>query len=106
MNDQLLENISVDLNLEDESCKILKAFPLTSLPYDQEGSIFLLLEMVSGERVFGSFVAALKFQVHDVDPDTGEPDPDNVFEDTYAVGSILFGVAISGLDQRPGHHSC
>jgi len=75
LKDQLLENISVKMefgNIKD--VKLESVVPLQSLPYGTPGSTFVCVSKSRGSYPTGSFVSTLKFNIKEVDPQTGEPD--------------------------------
>lgn len=92
MNDQLLENVSVELeSLSDsEEWKVCKTIPLDSLSYSAVGTTYTLLEMPESGAVTGSFGATLKFKARDVDPSTGQPDGDECYDETFVVSYLMF----------------
>uniref|UniRef100_A0A914XJ47 Coatomer subunit gamma n=2 Tax=Plectus sambesii TaxID=2011161 RepID=A0A914XJ47_9BILA len=84
LNDQLLENVFVELEPQgEEGWEVETHLALPSLPYNQLGSTYTLVKMPDGGEVTGAFNATLKFLVKDVDPNTGEPEGDDGYEDSY-----------------------
>lgn len=90
LNDQLLENVSVELepSPETEGWAPGRVFPLDKLPYGTPGKTYVLLEIPSSNAVTASFTASLKFQVKDVDPNTNEVESDECYDDNFAVSDF------------------
>ncbi|CAD5220384.1 unnamed protein product [Bursaphelenchus okinawaensis] len=95
LNDQLLEKVHVELEAsEEEGWVVQKVLPLAALPYGNEkGTTYILLAMPEDGGVSGTFSATLKFNVRDVDPTTGEPESDDVYDDTFALEDVSITLA-------------
>jgi len=104
LSDQLLEHVSVELEVQDEDgagagWAVEKTIPLEKLPYGQEGGkIYCLVSLPDDGHVTGTFTATLKFQVKDVDPTTGEPESEDHYGDTYVLEDVE--IAVSDHIQR------
>lgn len=78
--------MTVDLEPQgEEGWQVETHLALPSLPYNQLGTTYTLVKMPDGGEVTGAFSATLKFLVKDVDPNTGEPEGDDGYEDSYVV---------------------
>uniref|UniRef100_A0A1I7XYF9 Coatomer subunit gamma n=1 Tax=Steinernema glaseri TaxID=37863 RepID=A0A1I7XYF9_9BILA len=89
LNDQLLENVTVELEPADDAAWTIEAtIPLAALPYSVKGTTYILLGMPEDGGISGSFNTTLKFQVKDVDPTTGEPESDEYYDDIYALEEL------------------
>ncbi|VDD86241.1 unnamed protein product [Enterobius vermicularis] len=95
VSDQLLENVSVELEAlpDTEGWRICNVIPIPSLPYLTVGTTYTLLQMRDPEVVTGSFSATLKFKVKDVDPATGQPESDECYDDTFVLEEVEISVA-------------
>uniref|UniRef100_A0AC35TLY8 Coatomer subunit gamma n=1 Tax=Rhabditophanes sp. KR3021 TaxID=114890 RepID=A0AC35TLY8_9BILA len=93
LDDQLLENVSVELEALDEVWNVEHRLPLAKLIYNQVGTTYSLLEMPDSGSVQGNFSAILTFQVADVDPTTGEPESDSRYDDSFCLEEIEISVA-------------
>lgn len=74
LNDQLLENVTVNLEIPD-GYEIQRILPCPRLEYNSgSGCIYVILAQNSGEMsdLVGTFTPTLKFVVKDCDPTTGE----------------------------------
>lgn len=85
MNDQLLLDVSVELEDPDGEWETGNTVQIDKLPYGEVHSAFSLLEFPDSGAISGSLGAILKFKVMDVDPTSGEPDSDDTYEQTYVV---------------------
>uniref|UniRef100_A0A0K0FVY9 Coatomer subunit gamma n=1 Tax=Strongyloides venezuelensis TaxID=75913 RepID=A0A0K0FVY9_STRVS len=93
LNDQLLENVSVEIEpLDDEGWIIDHRLPLSKLPYGELGTTYTVLSLPESGAITGSFSAILTFQVADVDPTTGEPESDERYDDSFCLEEIEIGV--------------
>lgn len=93
LNEQLLENVRVELTAPDGF--ITRAvIPCAKLPYNETGSTYVIVEFPqdvgSSAATFG---ATLKFIVKDCDPQTGEPDSDEGYDDEYMLEDLEITVA-------------
>lgn len=91
--DQLLENVRVDLVIP-EGFTVRAVLPCTQLPYNETGSTYVIVEfphdVASSAATFG---ATLRFLVKDCDPNTGEPDSDEGYDDEYMLEDLEVTVA-------------
>jgi len=90
LNDQLLENVKVEVEGEDYT--VLGHIPCPSLPYNEPGTSYTLLELPEEPTdVASTFACTLKFMVKDCDPTTGEADPEG-YEDEYVLEDLDIGL--------------
>lgn len=93
LSDQLLENVRVELNVPDGFI-IRAVIPCAKLPYNESSSTYVIVEfppdVCSSAATFG---ATLKFIVKDCDPNTGEPDSDEGYDDEYMLEDLEISVA-------------
>lgn len=91
LNDSLLENVNVVMKLEsaeDEEAASLTqetAIPIAKLAYDVPGTVYFVYRRPGGVCPAATFSNALHFIIKDCDPNTGEPDSDEGYEDEYLV---------------------
>ncbi|PAV76867.1 hypothetical protein WR25_25967 [Diploscapter pachys] len=95
LNDQLLEDVHVELEDSDKDWVVEHDIPIESLPYGETKPAYLLLPFPESGSVIGTFSAALRFKVKDVDPATGEPESDDTYEDRYVLEEAEVTVADS-----------
>lgn len=93
LNEQLLENVRVELQ-PPEGFVVRGSIPCAKLPYNETGSTYTIVEfpedLLSSAASFG---ATLKFIVKDCDPNTGEPDSDEGYDDEYMLEDLEISVA-------------
>jgi coatomer protein complex subunit gamma len=91
--DQLLEKVRVELELG-EGWELVKEVAAPSLQYNVGGTIYCVVATPAdlGECVT-TIAANLKFTVKDCDPNTGEPDSDEGYDDEYQLEDIEIAVA-------------
>ncbi|XP_003384949.1 PREDICTED: coatomer subunit gamma-2-like [Amphimedon queenslandica] len=87
LNDQLLENVRVEME-ETEGFSIISYIPIASLPYGQPKTAYTLVGIEDNTIVSGTFLNTLKFIVKDCDPNTGEPDDDQGYDDEYVLENV------------------
>lgn len=93
LSDQLLENVRVDL-VAPEGFIIRAVIPCAKLPYNETGSTYVIIEFPQDlGNSAASFCATLKFSVKDCDPNTGEPDSDEGYDDEYMLEDLEISVA-------------
>ncbi|KAL3071627.1 hypothetical protein niasHT_031991 [Heterodera trifolii] len=96
LNDQLLEEVFVEIEPQDEGedCPwhVQSVRPLAQLPFGQPGTTYVLLKMPEDGRIAGTFGAKLKFKICDVDPTTGEPESNDLYDEVYALEPIDIGL--------------
>lgn len=93
LNDQLLENVRVDLVVPDEYV-VRAVIPCPRLPYSEVGATYVIVEFPEEKTMtVGTFCATLKFSVKDCDPNTGEPDSDEGYDDEYMLEDLDVTVA-------------
>ncbi|VDM48689.1 unnamed protein product [Toxocara canis] len=95
LNDQLLENVSVELEPASDCTdwRVVTTIPLASLPYGKPGTTYCLVAIPPDGAVTAMFGATLKFRVRDVDPTTGEPDGDDYYDDSFVLEEVEVSVA-------------
>jgi len=96
--DQLLEKVRVELELS-EGWELVAEVVAPSLQYNVCGTIYCVVSTPEdlGECVT-TIAANLKFTVKDCDPNTGEPDSDEGYDDDYQLEDIE--VAVGDYVQR------
>lgn len=93
LSDQLLENVRVEL-VAPEGYIIRAVIPSAKLPYNETGSTYVIVEFPQDVLISAaSFSATLKFIVKDCDPNTGEPDSDEGYDDEYMLEDLEISVA-------------
>ncbi|KAB1207270.1 Coatomer subunit gamma [Morella rubra] len=86
--EQLLEHVTVIVEAsEAEEFSQVVSKPVSSLPYDTPGQIFMAFEKLEGVPAVGKFSNMLRFTVKEVDPSTGEAEEDGV-EDEYQLEDL------------------
>ncbi|CAO4374276.1 unnamed protein product [Caenorhabditis nigoni] len=95
MNDQLLLDVSVELEDPDGEWETKDTIPIEKLPYGEVVSAYSLLEFPDSGAIAGSLGAILKFKVMDVDPTSGEPDSDDTYDQTYVLEEVDVNVSDS-----------
>ncbi|XP_075147641.1 coatomer subunit gamma-like [Haematobia irritans] len=93
LSDQFLENVRVELTIPDGF--ITRAvIPCPKLPYNELQTTFVIVEFPqdvgSSTATFG---ATLRFVVKDCDPNTGEPDSEDGYDDEYMLEDMEITVA-------------
>lgn len=93
LSEQLLENVRVELQPA-EGFIVRAQIPCVKLPYNETGSTYTIVEfppdVLNSAATFG---ATLKFIVKDCDPNTGEPDSDEGYDDEYTLEDLEISVA-------------
>lgn len=93
LSDQLLENVRVDL-VAPEGYVIRAVIPSAKLPYNETGSTYVIVEFPQDVLISAaSFGATLRFIVEVCDPNTGEPDSDEGYDDEYMLEDLEICVA-------------
>lgn len=93
MSDQLLENVRIELDAA-EGFTIRAIIPCEKLTYNELGSTYVIVEFPPNVNTSaGTFGATLKFIVKDCDPNTGEPDSDEGYDDEYILEDLEVTVA-------------
>jgi len=87
MEDQLLENVTVEMEPEDPAWVPEYIIPEASIAYKVAGATFVVLQRPEGVFSTGTTTCNLKFFVKDVDVSTGEID-DVSAEDEYQLEDI------------------
>ncbi|XP_031636649.1 coatomer subunit gamma [Contarinia nasturtii] len=93
LSDQLLENVRVEL-VAPEGFIMRAVIPCAKLPYNETGSTYVIVEFPQDvSNSAATFGATLKFIVKDCDPQTGEPDSDDGYDDEYMLEDLEISVA-------------
>lgn len=93
LNDQLLEKIVIQMETSD-AYEIISYKPCPKLAYNQPGVAYTLARIPDDPtQVTGSFSCKMKFIVKDCDPNTGEPDNDEGYQDEYELETVDVTVA-------------
>jgi len=87
MEDQHLENVTVEMEAEDGDWASELIIPETSIGYKANGATFICLQKPEGLYSAGTISCVLKFFVKDVDVSSGEIDAVGV-EDEYQLEDI------------------
>lgn len=88
LNDQLLENVRIQLD-PSEGYNIIKEIPCQKLPYNEMGTVYIVLQFPDDlPNTVGTFGAVMKFVVKDCDPNTGLPDTDEGYDDEYMLEDL------------------
>ncbi|XP_028898366.2 coatomer subunit gamma isoform X3 [Zeugodacus cucurbitae] len=91
--DQILENVRVELAIPD-GFTTRAVIPCPKLPYNELQTTFVIVEFPSDiASSAATFGAILRFVVKDCDPNTGEPDSDNGYEEEYMLEDLEITVA-------------
>lgn len=93
LNDQLLEKVSVHLEVPD-GYSLEKVLSCSRLEYNVSGVCYAILATPEdmGDWV-GTISPTLKFTIKDCDPNTGEPDSDEGYLDEYVLEDMEITVA-------------
>jgi len=98
LNDQLLEGVTVHLELC-EGYTLDQILPCPRLEYNVAGTIYVILETPTDMSDWvGTISPTLKFVVKDCDPETGEPDSDEGYNDEYVLEDLE--ISMSDFVQR------
>ena len=92
MNDQLLENVSVKVEVNEGEFEFVDEIVLESLPCGAVGTAYVILQKEAEGFPSGSLSCTLKFTAKEVDQSTGEPD-ENGFEDDYQLEDLEITIA-------------
>jgi coatomer protein complex subunit gamma len=93
LNDQLLEKVVVKLESSD-GYEIVSYKACAKLVYNSPSIAYALVRMPEDPtQVTATFNCVLKFIVKDCDPNTGEPDNEEGYQDEYALESVEVNVA-------------
>ncbi|CAH0404474.1 unnamed protein product [Chilo suppressalis] len=91
LSDQILEDVHIRLEVPPEY-EIKTEVPCQKLGYDKPESVFVVVEYPCAFLdSLGTFGATLEFTVKDCDPNTGVPDPDEGYADTYPLEEFDMG---------------
>ncbi|CAG0888508.1 unnamed protein product [Cyprideis torosa] len=98
LNDQLLENVRVEVE-PSEGFNIFGEQPCERLEYNIPGTVYTLVSLPDDlTECTGTFSAVLKFNVRDCDPNTGQPETDDGYEDEYILED--FGLTVADQVSR------
>ncbi|CAB4008575.1 coatomer subunit gamma-2-like [Paramuricea clavata] len=93
LNDQVLEDVTVDMEVSEGEYEILKTIACPSLPYNTPGTTYALVKIPDDQtEVTGTFSNTMKFIVKDCDPNTGEADEEG-YNDEYVLEDVEVVVA-------------
>ncbi|KAH8258294.1 hypothetical protein KR038_009302 [Drosophila bunnanda] len=93
LSDQFLENVRVELTLPD-GFTARAVMPCPKLPYNELQTTFVIVEFPpDAASSIATFGATLRFVVKDCDPNTGEPDSEEGYDDEYMLEDLEISVA-------------
>ncbi|KAH8232158.1 hypothetical protein KR032_000746 [Drosophila birchii] len=93
LSDQFLENVRVELTLP-EGFTARAVIPCPKLPYNDLQTTFVIVEFPpDAASSIATFGATLRFVVKDCDPNTGEPDSEEGYDDEYMLEDLEISVA-------------
>ncbi|XP_017036896.1 coatomer subunit gamma isoform X1 [Drosophila kikkawai] len=93
LSDQFLENVRVELTLP-EGFTTRAVIPCPKLPYNDLQTTFVIVEFPpDAASSIATFGATLRFVVKDCDPNTGEPDSEEGYDDEYTLEDLEVSVA-------------
>ncbi|EEC16547.1 coatomer gamma subunit, putative, partial [Ixodes scapularis] len=94
LNDQILEHVRVAVEPA-EGFQLVAEVPCRKLVYNVPGTAYVcfFLELEDPLMVAGTFSNTLKYLVKDCDPNSGEPDEDEGYEDEYVLEDLEVAVA-------------
>ncbi|CAF0838958.1 unnamed protein product [Brachionus calyciflorus] len=88
LNDQLLEKVVVKMDTAD-GYEIISYKTCPKLPYNTPGVAYTLVKIPEDpSQVVATFGCNLKFVVKDCDPNTGEPDNEEGYQDEYGLENV------------------
>eukprot|EP00831_Metopus_contortus_P036837 TRINITY_DN2907_c0_g1_i1.p1 TRINITY_DN2907_c0_g1~~TRINITY_DN2907_c0_g1_i1.p1 ORF type:complete len:235 (+),score=46.20 TRINITY_DN2907_c0_g1_i1:147-851(+) len=92
INDQILKNVSIELQLKDTSFQLLSEKPATKIEYSQIDYAYLILSYNFSENPYPTktLKAKMKFTSVEIDPSSKEKIELGSFEDEYALPEIVF----------------
>lgn len=96
IEDQRLQNVSVSIHTDSTMFEIVGELPALSIRYGTTANCFTVLEKNEGATVNFTptmFNSELKFSAISVDPETGEDDSDEVYEDDYHLEDFEIFIA-------------
>jgi len=92
LEDQLLENVSVKVEIEDGEFEVVDEIPLESLPYDTIGTTYVIIQKEPESNPVGTLSCTLKFTAKEIDTASGDVD-ENGYEDEYQLEEIEITIA-------------
>ncbi|EDW80788.1 uncharacterized protein Dwil_GK11719 [Drosophila willistoni] len=93
LSDQFLENVRVELTLP-EGYSAHGIIPCPKLPYNELQTTYAIVEFPpDAGSSLATFGATLRFVVKDCDPNTGEPDSEEGYDDEYMLEDLEITVA-------------
>ncbi|CAD6198117.1 unnamed protein product [Caenorhabditis auriculariae] len=95
LNDQLLLDVSIEVEDPEQEWTPRLSIPIQKLPYGEAQSSYIVLDFPDSGSISGTLAATLKFKVMDVDPTTGEPDSEDTYDDTYVLEEVDIAVSDS-----------
>ncbi|GBO25150.1 Coatomer subunit gamma-2, partial [Araneus ventricosus] len=88
LSDQVLENVYVQVE-PSEGFEVIAYAPCAKLQYSIPGTTYACIRLPSDPLVvIGTFGNTLKYLVKDCDPNSGEPDDDEGYEDEYVLEDL------------------
>ncbi|GFY78140.1 coatomer subunit gamma-2 [Trichonephila inaurata madagascariensis] len=88
LSDQILENVYVQVEPSD-GFEVVAYAPCAKLQYSVPGTTYACVSLPSDPLVvIGTFGNTLKYLVKDCDPNSGEPDDDEGYEDEYVLEDL------------------
>lgn len=93
LNDQLLEKVVIKMETSD-AYEIISYKHCPKLAYNQPGVAYALVRIPDDPtQVTASFSCKMKYIVKDCDPNTGEPDNEDGYQDEYELETVDINVA-------------
>ncbi|KAI8907496.1 adaptin N terminal region-domain-containing protein [Powellomyces hirtus] len=97
LNDSVLEKLNIVLKpIEDEGADELAletSIPIAQLVYDIPGTAYVVFRRADGTSPSAVFSSSLQYFVKDCDPNTGEVDEGEGYEDEYQIEDVELVVA-------------
>uniref|UniRef100_T1IMS8 Coatomer subunit gamma n=1 Tax=Strigamia maritima TaxID=126957 RepID=T1IMS8_STRMM len=88
LNDQILENVYVHIE-PGEGFSIVGEIVCPKLSYNSPGNTYTIIKLPADPTaVTGSFSNVMKYKVKDCDPNTGEPDDEEGYDDEYMLEDL------------------
>lgn len=93
LNDQLLEKVTIRMETSD-GYEVISYKTCAKLAYNAPGIAYTLVRIPEDPtQVTATFSCVMKFIVKDCDPNTGEPDNDEGYQDEYVLENVEITVA-------------
>jgi len=92
LQDQLLENVSVSIDLAPEAYEVTNVISCSNLGFEEDGSVYVILTIpMELSDWTGAISPTMKFTVRDCDATTGEADPIG-YSDEYGLEDVSVNV--------------